>query len=64
MRNLKRVFSDLLFKVNINKREGYFYFLFEHKSYASKDIAFQLLKYMIEIWDSKIKKKKELMNYQ
>src|SRR5690606_19819322 len=50
------LFSDLLFKVNINKREGYFYFLFEHKSYASKDIAFQLLKYMIEIWDSKIKK--------
>ena len=53
---LEEGFSDLLFKVNINKREGYFYFLFEHKSYASKDIAFQLLKYMIEIWKEKIKK--------
>ena len=53
---LEEGFSDLLFKVNINKREGYFYFLFEHKSYASKDIAFQLLKYMIEIWETKIKK--------
>ena len=31
-------------------------FLFEHKSYASEDIAFQLLKYMIEIWEAKIKK--------
>lgn len=53
---LEEGFSDLLFKVNINKREGYFYFLFEHKSYASKDIALQLLKYMIEIWKEKIKK--------
>ena len=53
---LEEGFSDLLFIENINKREGYFYFLFEHKSYASKDIAFQLLKYMIEIWETKIKK--------
>ena len=53
---LEEGFSDLLFKVNINKREGYFYFLFEHKSYTSKNIAFQLLKYMIEIWKAKIKK--------
>ena len=53
---LKESFSDLLFKVNINNTEGYIYFLFEHKSYPSKDIAFQLLKYMIEIWEAKIKK--------
>ena len=55
---LQEGFSDMLFKVNINKREGYIYFLFEHKSYTSKDIAFQLLKYMIEIWEAKIKKEK------
>ncbi len=53
---LRESFSDLLFKVNINKREGYLYFLFEHKSYPSQDIAFQLLRYMVEIWDAKIKK--------
>ena len=51
-------FSDLLFKANINNREGYIYFLFEHKSYTSKDIAFQLLKYMVEIWETKSKKEK------
>lgn len=47
-------FSDLLFKANINNREGYLYFLFEHKSYPSRDIAFQLLKYMVRIWEIKI----------
>lgn len=57
-KELQEGYSDLLFRVNINNREGYIYFLFEHKSYASKDIAFQLLKYMIEIWESKIKKEK------
>nr|WP_242843516.1 Rpn family recombination-promoting nuclease/putative transposase [Clostridium tetani] len=55
---LQEGFSDMLFKVNINKKEGYIYFVFEHKSYTSIDIAFQLLKYMIEIWESKIKKEK------
>lgn len=55
---LKEVFSDMLFRVNINKREGYVYLLFEHKSYMSKNISFQLLKYMIEIWETKIKKEK------
>ncbi len=55
---LQESFSDLLFKASINKREGYLYFLFEHKSYLSQDIAFQLLKYMVEIWGAKIKKEK------
>ncbi|WP_077369179.1 Rpn family recombination-promoting nuclease/putative transposase [Anaerosalibacter sp. Marseille-P3206] len=53
---LQEGFSDMLFRVNINKREGYIYFLFEHKSYTSKGISLQLLKYMIEIWEAKIKK--------
>lgn len=53
---LQEVFSDMLFRVNINKREGYIYFLFEHKSYTSKSISFQLLKYMLEIWEAKVKK--------
>lgn len=55
---LQEGFSDLLFKANINNREGYIYFLFEHKSYIGKDIAFQLLRYMVEIWGAKIKKEK------
>lgn len=53
---LKEIFSDLLFKVDINNKEGYIYFLFEHKSYKDKLVIFQLLRYMIEIWESKIKK--------
>lgn len=53
---LQEMYSDLLFRVNINDKEGYIYFLFEHKSYKDKLVIFQLLRYMIEIWESKIKK--------
>ena len=53
-KELEEVFSDLLFRVDINKREGYIYFLFEHKSYKDKLAIFQLLRYMIEIWENKI----------
>ena len=53
---LQEVFSDMLFQVAINKQEGYVYFLFEHKSYPSKGVAFQLLNYMVRIWEQKIKK--------
>ena len=53
-KDLKEIFADMLFKVNIDNEEGYIYFLFEHKSYTSKNISLQLLKYMIEIWESKI----------
>lgn len=53
---LQEGFSDMLFRVTVDNKEGYLYFLFEHKSYASKDTAFQLLKYMIKIWEEKSKK--------
>ncbi len=59
-KELQESFSDLLFKANINKREGYLYFLFEHKSYPSRDVAFQLLKYMVEIWNAKIENTNQL----
>ncbi|NLK53055.1 MAG: Rpn family recombination-promoting nuclease/putative transposase [Syntrophomonadaceae bacterium] len=51
---LKEGFSDLLFRANINNREGYLYLLFEHKSYPSRDVAFQLLKYTVRVWDTRI----------
>lgn len=50
---LEENFSDLLFKVDILNREGYLYLLFEHKSYQDKGISLQLLKYMVEIWETK-----------
>ena len=57
-KELKESFSDLLFGTDINGRKGYIYFLFEHKSYPDKTVAFQLLKYMTEIWNTKMKKEK------
>ena len=57
-KELKEIFADMLFSVNIDNKEGYIYFLFEHKSYTTKNISFQLLKYMMEIWEAKIKKEK------
>ncbi len=54
--NLDENFSDLLFKANIANEEGYVYFLFEHKSYPDKGVAFQVLRYMIEIWEAKMDK--------
>lgn len=52
-KELEENFSDLLFKVDICQQEGYLYLLFEHKSYPAKGIAFQLLRYMVEIWEAK-----------
>jgi len=57
-KELEESFSDLLFGTDINGRKGYIYFLFEHKSYPDKTVAFQLLKYMTEIWNTKMKKEK------
>lgn len=54
-KKLQEQFTDLLFRVNINNKEGYIYFLFEHKSYQDRMVIFQLLKYMIAIWESKLK---------
>ncbi|MFZ2463837.1 MAG: Rpn family recombination-promoting nuclease/putative transposase, partial [Caldibacillus thermoamylovorans] len=53
---LEEGFSDLLFKADISGKEGYLYFLFEHKSYPDKGISLQLLKYMVEIWEAKMNK--------
>ena len=56
---LKEQFTDLLFKTNINDKEGYVYFLFEHKSYKDRMVIFQVLKYMIRIWETKIREDNE-----
>lgn len=60
-KELEELHSDLLFKTRIKDKEGYIYFLFEHKSYLSDKIALQLLKYMIKIWERKINKEKANM---
>lgn len=60
-KELEELHSDLLFKTRIKDKEGYIYILFEHKSYLSDQIALQLLKYMIKIWERKINKEKANM---
>lgn len=51
---LSEVFSDMLFRTTINNRDGYVYFLFEHKSYPDRLVALQLLTYMVRIWNQKV----------
>ncbi|MBK5245094.1 MAG: Rpn family recombination-promoting nuclease/putative transposase [Eubacteriaceae bacterium] len=54
---LSELFSDMLFKTKINQRDGYLYFLFEHKSYPDRMVALQLLTYMVRIWNRNVNKK-------
>jgi predicted transposase/invertase (TIGR01784 family) len=45
-------FSDLLSKVDLRGGgEAYVYVLFEHKSHPEPLIAFQLLRYMVRVWE-------------
>ena len=45
-------FSDLLYEVDLHDGSGaYVYVLFEHKSFPDSEVAFQLLRYMVRIWE-------------
>ncbi len=57
--NYSDIHSDILFKVNLLGKPGYIYTLIDHKSSQDKFTAFQLLKYMIGIWELHIKQSKE-----
>jgi len=48
---LRESFSDLLYEVKLADTPAYIYVLFEHKSFSDRFTAFQLLKYMIRIWE-------------
>ena len=49
---LQEHFSDLLYQVSLHTgRDMYIYLLFEHKSYPEPEIAFQLLRYQVRIWE-------------
>lgn len=49
---LKEHRSDLLFRVKLkNKQEAFVYILLEHKSSPDKWVAFQLLRYLVRIWE-------------
>ncbi len=59
-KELQNYFSDLLYKTKIKRSDIYLYILFEHKSYPDKLVAFQLLKYIVKIWEMEIKNSKKL----
>lgn len=54
---LRQHFSDLLYKVQTQSGTlMYVYLLFEHKSYPDQDVAFQLLRYQVRIWEKALAK--------
>jgi predicted transposase/invertase (TIGR01784 family) len=58
---LQKHFTDLLYKIQLKEGDiAYIYLLFEHKSYPDKDVAFQLLRYMVRIWEQKKDKANKL----
>ncbi len=60
---LREYHSDLLYKLKTKDENSVFiYFLFEHKSHPEPLIAFQLLKYMIRIWEQ-IRKQSETNSF-
>ncbi len=48
-------YSDILYTVSFNDSPLYIYLLFEHKSYADPKTGFQILKYMVRIWEQHFK---------
>ncbi len=54
--NLGEHFSDLLYDVDLKTGdEAYVYVLFEHKSYVERLTAFQLLRYIVRIWEQALR---------
>jgi len=57
---LEEHFSDLLYQVKLNDGQPlYIYLLFDHKSYVDPLVAFQLLRYMVRIWELSLKQQNE-----
>jgi predicted transposase/invertase (TIGR01784 family) len=62
-KKLLRHFSDILYSIQYKQNPAFVYLLFEHKSRLKKKkkklTPFQLLKYMVHIWDRHLKQYKE-----
>jgi predicted transposase/invertase (TIGR01784 family) len=59
---LKAHYSDLLYQVKRKQGENaYVYVLMEHKSYPDRWTVFQLLRYIVRIWERELKKKPTLL---
>ncbi len=54
--------GDLLFRVALKTGgDAYLYFLFEHKSYPDPYVVWQMLRYMVRIWERVWRKEKRLV---
>jgi predicted transposase/invertase (TIGR01784 family) len=49
-KELEAYYCDLLYRVELGGAQGFIYILFEHKSFADRLTALQLLEYMCKIW--------------
>lgn len=57
-KTLKAHYSDLLYQVKRKQGENaYVYLLLEHKSYPDRWTVFQLLRYVVRIWERALEKK-------
>ena len=54
-KELEEQFTDLVYKAEIKGEKAYITFLLEHKSYPDRMVIFQVLKYIISIWEEKIR---------
>jgi predicted transposase/invertase (TIGR01784 family) len=60
---LRELYSDLLFKVDLRDRsDAYLYILMEHKSYQARTTAYQLLRYIVSIWET-ARKDEDMLNF-
>ncbi len=48
-------FADILYEIGYGDGSAFLYLLFEHKSEEDWMVAFQLLKYMVKIWETHLK---------
>ena len=62
MRNFRSIFAtSFLYKSRFKEGvEVCIDFLFEHKSYEDKRVLFQILRYMVKIWDQAVKSEKPM----
>jgi predicted transposase/invertase (TIGR01784 family) len=59
--DLQEQFADLLYQVHLHDGEdAYLYLLLEHKSYPDPETPFQLLRYLVRIWERDRRDDKDL----
>jgi predicted transposase/invertase (TIGR01784 family) len=59
--DLQQHYSDLLYQVDLQGgAEAFVYVLFEHKSYPEPMVAFQLLRYLVRIWEQALRQQGQL----